>query len=388
MHRRVNRDVPAPARTNANACLNPLSQVRCVARMVSATLSFFFLADSSSLPALRMRLRPLLVLMLTCACALPARADWHEQTRSYMGTRVHVEVWSDDAAAANAGIDAVMAEMDRIEQMMSPMIETSALSRLNREGATHAVPVPPELFEVVLKSIEASELSGGAFDVTFASVGRYYDYRAGRRPDAATIARALPAINYRHLHLDAKALTIAYGHPGVYVDLGGIAKGYAVDRCIDLLRARGFTEALVTAGGDTRMIGNRHGRPWVIGIKDPDGGDRPAAVLPLENVAVSTSGDYERFFDEGGVRYHHIIDPSTGDSARAVRSVTIIADTATWTDVLDNIVFVLGAEKGLALINRLGNVDAVIVDSHGKLSYSDSLMDARPAMAAPAAASP
>jgi thiamine biosynthesis lipoprotein len=316
-------------------------------------------------------------------CATVATAEWHEGTESYMGTRVHVEVWSEDATAARAGIAAVMAEMDRIEKMMSPMLESSALSRLNREGATHPVAVPAELFEVVRRSLEVSALSDGAFDVTFASVGRHYDYRAGRRPDAATISSALPAIDYRHLQLDAAASTIAFARAGVYVDLGGIAKGYAVDRGIALLRARGFTEMLVNAGGDTRLVGDRHGKPWVIGIRNPDGGDRPAAVLPLENVAVSTSGDYERFFDEGGTRYHHIIDPKTGDSARAVRSVTIIGDNATWTDALSTTVFVLGAEKGLALVNRLGNVDAVIVDREGRLLYSDSLTDVRPTARAP-----
>ena len=316
------------------------------------------------------------VWLLGCVSVLAsvcAHADWHEQTRNYMGTRVHVEVWSDDAKSAAAGIDAVMDEMDRIEKMMSPMRESSALSLLNREGAQRAVEVPPELFEVIQKSLIVSKLSGGAFDVTFASVGRYYDYRAKHRPDAATLAAALPAINFRHLQLDARAHSVHYTHPGVYVDLGGIAKGYAVDRGIALLRARGFKEMLVNAGGDTRLLGDRHGKPWIIGIKDPAGGDKPIALLPLENVAVSTSGDYERFFEEDGVRYHHIIDPGTGDSARAVRSVTIIGDDATWTDALSTTVFVLGAEKGLALVDRLGNVDAVLIDRDGALRYSKSL---------------
>ncbi len=173
-----------------------------------------------------------LLVVLAFVLTRHGHCAWHADTRDYMGTRVHVEVWSEDAPAARAGIEAVMAEMDRIETMMSPMIESSALSRLNREGAAHPVVVPRELFEVVRRSIEVSELSGGAFDVTFASVGRYYDYRAGRRPDGAAIAAALPAIDYRHLRLDAAALTIAFAHPGVYVDLGGIATGFAVDRGI------------------------------------------------------------------------------------------------------------------------------------------------------------
>ena len=314
-----------------------------------------------------------LLVGLTALASVTAHAQWQQQTRNYMGTRVHVEVWSDDAVSATAGIDAVMDEMDRIEKMMSPMIASSALSLLNREGAERAVAVPAELFDVIQKSLVVSRLSDGAFDVTFASVGRYYDYREKKHPDAATVAAALPAINYRHLQLDARARTVRFMHPGVYVDLGGIAKGYAVDRGIALLRARGFKEMLVSAGGDTRLLGDRHGKPWVIGIKDPAGGERPVALLPLADVAVSTSGDYERFFDEDGVRYHHIIDPSTGDSARAVRSVTIIGDDATWTDALSTTVFVLGPDKGLALVDRLGNVDAVLVDRDGALRYSKSL---------------
>jgi thiamine biosynthesis lipoprotein len=159
----------------------------------------------------------------------------------------------------------------------------------------------------------------------------------------------------------------------VRIDLGGIAKGYAVDRGIAILADRGIRHGTVTAGGDTRILGDRIGRPWVVGIRHPDDRQRVIARIPLEDAALSTSGDYERYFDEDGRRYHHIINPRTGHSAGELRSVTIIGPDATTTDGLSTGVFVLGAERGLALIERLGDVDAVLVTRDGKVLYSSGL---------------
>ena len=154
-------------------------------------------------------------------------------------------------------------------------------------------------------------------------------------------------------------------------------KGHAVDRSIALLQQMGIRQASVTAGGDSRMIGDRWGRPWNIGVRDPRDADKLAAVIPLQDLAVSTSGDYQRYFEEDGVRYHHIIDPASGDSARELRSVTIIGPDATTTDALSTSVFVLGLEKGLALVNRLDGIDAILVDGTGRLHYSDDLLPAK-----------
>jgi thiamine biosynthesis lipoprotein len=157
------------------------------------------------------------------------------------------------------------------------------------------------------------------------------------------------------------------------VDLGGIAKGHAVDRAMAILRAAGIDRAMVNAGGDTLIVGDRFGRPWIIGIRDPNNRDQVVLRLPLTDVAVSTSGDYERFFDQGGVRYHHILDPRTGDSARKMRSATVLAPNATRSDALSTTVFVLGVEAGLAMINKLEGVDAVVIANDGKVSYSKNL---------------
>ncbi len=318
-------------------------------------------------------MRPV-VFLLALLATLPAWGEWHTRSRDGMGTRLHAEVFSTDAARAVDALDAVMAEMDRIEAQMSPWIASSALSRINREAASGWVPVPGDLFAVLEAAQAMSRRSDGAFDITFASAGRYYDYRAGKRPDADELAAAVAAINWRYVELDAPTTSVHFAHPGVYVDLGGIAKGYAVDRCTALLRARGFQDAMVSAGGDSRMIGDRHGRPWMVGVRDPRHDGAMAVVLPLADTAVSTSGDYERYFVEDGVRYHHILDPKTGDSARKVQSVSIIGPNATLTDALSTTVFVLGVEAGLALVNRTPEVDAVIIDGSGALHYSEGLM--------------
>ncbi len=230
-----------------------------------------------------------------------------------------------------------------------------------------------ELAALIAKALEFSELSGGAFDITYASVGYLYDYREHRHPSEGQIQAALPAISWRHVVVDLAASTVRFTQPGVRIDLGGIAKGHAVDSAARILQARGIRNATVSAGGDSRILGDRRGRPWIIGIRHPDDPNRVIARIPLEDAAISTSGDYERYFDEGGVRYHHIIDPHTGKSPVGVRSVTVIGPSATLTEGMTKSVFVMGPERGLALIDSQPDVDAVIVRSDGHVLYSKGL---------------
>lgn len=311
-------------------------------------------------------------LVLACT-AHETRAEWFEDTQAIMGTRVHAELWHDDPAVARRLLEAVMTEMRRIDHTYSTHREDSELSALNRAAPHGWVEVSAEMIDLLSRSRRMSELSGGAFDVTYASVGRYYDYRAGRRPDDETVRKAVEAIDYRHVEIDADGRRVRYRHPAVYVDLGGIAKGYAVDRAIGLLQSAAITHAAVSAGGDSRILGDRFGEPWTVGVRDPRHEGQVSVLLPLVDTAVSTSGDYERYFDEDGVRYHHIIDPDTGRSARSSWSVTIVGPDATLTDGLSTSVFVLGPERGMALIDRLPGVDAIIIDSDGKLHYSADL---------------
>lgn len=324
-------------------------------------------------------LAPLLIVaILTCATQ-GARAEWHSSSGQAMGTEITVELWHKDAGIAQQAIEAVMAEMRRIDQTFSPWIETSELYRVNELAFQTPQPVSDELALLVDRSMYYSRLTEGAFDITFASVGWYYDYRAKQQPDDAQTEALLPAIDYHKLILDRRRNTLAFQHPDLRIDLGGIAKGYAVDQAIEILRGYGVENASVSAGGDTRLLGDRRGRPWMVGIKKPrslSGDHEPAVVLPLQDVAISTSGDYERYFidPDTGERVHHIINPHTGRSVHGIVSVTIIGRQSIDADALSTSVFVLGVEKGLALVNALPGIDSIIIDSSGTLHYSDGLM--------------
>jgi len=304
---------------------------------------------------------------------LPARAEWYSDAQQKMGTRVEIHLWADSEAAARPLLAAGMAEFDRIESWMSTYRPDSEISGVNRLAAGEAVVVSAELFGIVQRSLEVSALSGGAFDITFDSVGQLYDFRAGVRPDAAALSKNLPAIDYRHVLLDPQASTIRFTRQGTRINLGGIGKGYSCEVVAAMLRKAGVRSGRVNAGGDTRLIGDREGEPWVVGIRDPDAADRWVTRLALDNEAISTAGDYERFFDDQGVRYHHIINPKTGDSARGVRSVTVIGPDATLTDGLDNAVFILGPERGLALIDATPGYGAIVIDAEHNVRLSKAL---------------
>ncbi|MDG9667975.1 FAD:protein FMN transferase [Hahella sp. CR1] len=314
------------------------------------------------------------VLLLT-SFVQSASAEWFSKDWNGMGTKIRAEVWVDEggADAAEKAFTAVDEEFDRLEALMSVYIDSSEVSKVNRLAAKQAVVITPELFHLIEKAQRVSELSGGAFDITFASIGKYYNYREGLEPDARQIEENLPAINYRWIEMDPAALSIHFKDPRVTIDLGGIAKGYAVDKAIEKLAGLGIQYALVSAGGDSRLMGDKHGRPWIVGVKDPRLEDKNAVLIPLENTAISTSGDYERFFMHDGVRVHHIISPKTGKSAEESQSVTIIGPDATTTDALSTTVFILGAEKGLELIEKLPGIDAIIIDRNRKMHYSSEL---------------
>jgi thiamine biosynthesis lipoprotein len=316
----------------------------------------------------------LAVLIALALAPAAAEAKWlSRQVDGIMGTRIYVELWVDDDAKGEAAIDAVMDEMRHIDESMSTYKPTSEVSKVNAQAAQQAVPISAELFNLLGTALDYSRITEGAFDITYASVGYMYDFRERKRPTEEQIKEALPAINYKHVILDAAAQTVRFSQPGVRIDLGGIAKGYSVDRGIEILRGLGYTHALVNAGGDSRVIGDRFGRPWIVGIRHPDHPDQVITRIPLVDAAFSTSGDYERYFDENGVRYHHIIDPHTGHSASKVRSATVIAPTATRTDGLSKTAFVLGAEEALRIYNQLDDVDAVLVTPAGKILYSKGL---------------
>ncbi|MEP7101260.1 MAG: FAD:protein FMN transferase [Burkholderiales bacterium] len=310
--------------------------------------------------------------------ARTAPGGWLKREEAIMGTAIAVELWSEDRSAGESAIDAVMAEMHRIDRAMSPHKPDSELSRINRDAATKPVPLSPEMARLLERANDFATLSGGAFDISYAAVGQLYDYRQRTRPSAAALAQARTRVGYRGLILDMAARTLRFEREGMRIDLGGFAKGHAVDNAAQILRHRGIRHAIVSAGGDSRVIGDRRGRPWTIGIRDPRRPGEMSALLPLEDTSISTSGDYERYFEADGERFHHLIDPATGRSPRSVHSVTVLAEDGLTTEALSKCVFVLGVEKGLRLIESQRGVDAVVIDACGALHYSSGLLAPAP----------
>jgi len=304
-------------------------------------------------------------------------AEWYKASRAIMGTAINVELWHTDKTIAEKNIQRVFTEMYRIDRLMSPYKKESEISLINNNASKQPVKISPELFDLIQKSINMSKLSNGAFDITFASIGSLYNYREKQKPTKKEIRQNLKSINYKNIQLNKKKQTIFFTREGTRIDLGGIAKGHAVDNAIKILRQQGIKQAMVSAGGDTRIIGDKKGRPWYVGIRHPRKKNESAVVLPLSHTAISTSGDYERFFIKDNVRHHHIIKPGTGDSARELRSVSILAANSTIADVLSTTVFILGLKEGMKLVASLKNIEAIIIDNNGQMHYSAGLKPAK-----------
>jgi len=307
------------------------------------------------------------------AISMPSRAEWIGEAQAHMGTEISVYLWHDDPAVARQAVDAIFAEVERLDQLMSTYIEDSLISDINRRAADGPVVAGDELFDLILRSLDISVLTRGAFDITYDSVGQHYDFREGRRPDDETIAEEIQRIDYRLVEADRTNGTVQFLRPGVRINLGGIAKGYAVERGIDIAKRHGVRNARVTAGGDTRLLGDRQGQPWMVGIQNPRNEEEVAVTIPLEDEAISTSGDYERFFIEDGERIHHIIVPSTGVPAGEVHSATIIGPDAVLTDALSTSVFVMGVDQGLRLISALPDYEGIVINADAQMFYSDGL---------------
>jgi len=284
-----------------------------------------------------------------------------------------VLIWHEDAVAGERLVNQVFEEAERIDKLMSTYIEDSRISEINRLAAREPVVAGDELFSIIRRSLDISVLTLGAFDITYDSVGQHYDFRNRQRPDDATVEQERMLIDYRFVELDQASGTVRFREDGVRINLGGIAKGYVVERGVDILRTRGVQNAIVTAGGDSRLLGDRRGQPWMVGIRDPRNDGQVAISVPLEEEAISTSGDYERYFEEGDVRYHHIIQPSTGAPASGVHSATVFGPDAVITDALSTSVFVMGVDQGLRLIATLPDYESIVIDDAGRIYYSDGL---------------
>lgn len=318
---------------------------------------------------------PLIALFILLISPIPSFARVFKKTSVLMGTDIELTVSDLNESRVNTAFDAALHEIDRIENEMSEWKDGTPLSIINQKAGKEAVPVPEELFNVLHAAQKISELSEGAFDISWASMRGVWNFSKGMEhvPSAEDVREKLPLINYKDIELDGIRKTVFLKRPGMAIGLGAIAKGYAVDRAMQALVNSGIKNAIVKAGGDMRVQGTDDGRPWEIGIQHPRNREKLLGKLTLSNISISTSGDYERFFIKDSILYHHIMNPKTGYPARGCQSVTILAPDTMTSDALSTAVFVLGPEKGMQLIKSLPGIEGIIVDSNGGVLYSPGI---------------
>jgi len=297
-----------------------------------------------------------------------------------MGSELQLTAWTTDEVGTLATFETVFQEFDRLESLLSTWREHSDVTQLNAAAGSHPVPIGTELRDVLQTARQISEWTNGKFDVTFGVMSGLwkFDYQNqdGTIPDHDEVVRRRNLINYRDLVVDENTGTAFLRRKGMVVNLGGIGKGYAVDRARNILREKGIHDFMIQFGGDFYAAGHSGDHPWRLGIQDPRGpSNRIFASMNVSDSTFSTSGDYARFFIKDGRRYHHILDPATGEPAQGCRSVTILTSSATVADGLSTGVFILGPEAGMALIERLPDVEGIIVSSKNEVLVSSGLKD-------------
>jgi thiamine biosynthesis lipoprotein len=296
--------------------------------------------------------------------APPPALHRHEATRMSMASAYAILAYGADGGALPGIVEAALDEVDRIDRLMSHYKPESPLSRLNREAPLGPVAVDPELRALIVESIGYARASGGAFDITVGPLMKTWGFfrGGGRLPTEAEVAEARTRVGYAHVVVDGGRGTVRFDRPGVELDLGGIAKGYAVDRAVQVLRRAHVAAALVSAGGSTIYgLGAPPGREaWEVEVQDPLDGTRAAFTVPLRDRALSISGSSEKWFETGGVRYSHVMDPRTGRPVQGVLGVAVLAPTGTAGDALDNALFVLGPEKARAYLAGIRDTEAAV----------------------------
>ncbi len=327
--------------------------------------------------------RPLLVAVLTLLAGVPAaRAQTsavHTRSTKVMGTRVSVMLWTDSEERAATAARKVFEEFTRLDKLMSNWLPDSDVSRIIAAAGVAPVAVSADTFKVIEFSQSVSKASRGTFDITvgaFRGLWKFDEDADGSVPDPRAVLERKKLVNWRDVVLDRRKRTVMLRRKGMAITLGGVAKGYAVDRARAILAAEGLDDFIVQAGGDLYVSGSKDGKPWVVGIRDPRGPrDDSFALAAVRDCTFSTSGDYERFVIKDGVRYHHILDPATAFPAKRSRSVTVMARDAMTGDAWSKPLFIMGAAEGMKLVDKLPDLEAVFVDADNKIHVSSGLKD-------------
>ena len=315
--------------------------------------------------------------ILPVSCA-KGRDSVYRKSRIVMDTIVTVSAVAADEKNADTAIGAAFAEIEKLDRLLNFFSDKSELSAINRNAGISAVRVSPETLEVIEKAIYASEHTAGAFDATIGPEISQWDFVKKKRPDDASIKKRLPLVNYRMIKINRKESSVYLEKKGMLLDLGAIAKGFAADKAVDELKKNGIRAGLVAVAGDIRAFGLKpDGKGWIIGIQNPratNSADEIIATIELKDKAISTSGDYQRFFIINGKRYHHLLDPKTGCPARGCESVSVIADDGVSTDSFSTGVFILGPEKGMAVLKKMG-FEGLIISGNGRINTTPGLKD-------------
>jgi len=293
-----------------------------------------------------------------------------------MGSQLRLAAWTTDEARAVETFEQVFKEFDRLEALLSVWKDGSDAVRMNMNAGISPVAVSEDTITVLREAAAASELTRGKFDITFGALSDIWRFDHDQDnviPDRQLIEPRLKRIDYRAVQVDGTARTAFINRPNMKVHLGGIGKGYAVDRAIAMFKARGYQDFLIQSGGDLYVAGTNGGPPWKLGIADPRGAHEPFATLEISDGTLSTSGDYERAFLKDGKRYHHLLDPDFGEPASGCRSVTIVTSRAVIADALSTGVFILGPYEGMKLIEQLPGVEGVIVTADNEVMVSSGL---------------
>ena len=298
-----------------------------------------------------------------------------KRTQMHMGTLVSITAVAPDKDIAQATIDAGFHEIKRLEQLLSTWIQTSELSQVNKAAGREPVVVSQETLELVQRSLEIAGLTEGGFNIAIGPAVEAWSVTERQRIPSRDELHALqPLVDWSAIQVNRQARSIFLPKPGMRIDVGGIGKGYAADRAAEVMRKAGAKGGVVALSGDIKTFGDLPGmKGFPVGIRHPRQDGELVATIDLKNEAISTAGDYERYFEQDGVRYHHILDPVSLEPARTCQSVTVIATEGTTADGLDTGIFVLGPERGMALVERLPDVEAVIVDDHGRMTVSSGL---------------
>ena len=301
--------------------------------------------------------------------------EWSAE-QNKMGTVFQITALSEDLDLAKKAVDAAYAEVDRIEMLISSWDADSETSMINNNAGVKPVDVSEELFELIQRSFKISDLTQGIFDISYASMDVLWKFDGSmkEKPSEEAILRSVQRIGYEHISMNSEDHTVFLERTGMKIGFGGIGKGYTANRCKKIMRDMGVDHGLVNAGGDLVTWGNQaDGKPWTIGIVNPDLKESALSWLDISDMAVVTSGNYERFVEFDSIRYSHIINPKTGWPAEAIKSVTIICPDAEVADALATAVFIMGVKDGLPFIDQVKDVECLIVDIDGQISHSQNI---------------